>query len=128
MMLRLVPHVISFILMIPFPLFAVGSVVESPNAIAPDRYVYYPGTQVLAEDEIRVIACGTGWTAGRPVPLEIWCPSGATEDMGTAWAVEGTLRQPPPEPGLANPMTDFIRNGEWGPAFNAQNKMPLSTT
>ena len=30
------------------------------NSIVPDRYVYYPGTEVLAEKEVRVIACGTG--------------------------------------------------------------------
>ena len=34
--------------------------IPGPNAIAPDRYVYYPGTEVLAKDEVRVIACGTG--------------------------------------------------------------------
>ena len=39
---------------------AAGGVVTGPNVIAPDRYVYYPGTEVLAEDEVRVIACGTG--------------------------------------------------------------------
>ena len=39
---------------------AAGGVVTDPNVEAPDRYVYYPGTEVLAEDEIRVIACGTG--------------------------------------------------------------------
>ncbi len=39
---------------------AAGGVVTAPNIIAPDRYVYYPGTEVLAEDEVRVIACGTG--------------------------------------------------------------------
>ena len=33
-----------------------------------------------------------GWTAGRPVPLEVWGPSGRTEDMGTAYAVDGFLR------------------------------------
>jgi ribonuclease Z len=136
---------------------AAGGVVPGPNAVAPDRYVYYPGTEVLAEDEVRVIACGTGmpdqrrgqasacflfefgngeklifdigtgsmrnlnslmipaeyltkiflshlhtdhwgdldalwaggWTAGRPVPLQIWGPSGMTEDMGTAHAIKG---------------------------------------
>ncbi len=34
--------------------------ITGPNVIAPDRYVYYPGTEVLAPDEVRVIACGTG--------------------------------------------------------------------
>ena len=39
---------------------ATGGVVEGPNVVAPDRYVYYPGTEVLAKDEVRVVACGTG--------------------------------------------------------------------
>jgi len=139
---------------------AAGGVVKDPTGTAPDRYVYYPGTEALAEDEIRIIACGTGmpdqrqaqasacflfelgngdkfifdigsgsmrniaslmipyeyltkvflshlhtdhwgdldslwaggWTAGRPVPLEIWGPSGATEDMGTAYAIDHFLK------------------------------------
>lgn len=139
---------------------AAGGLVEGPNVVAPDRYVYYPGTEVLAEEEVRVIACGTGmpdqrrgqasacflfefgngekmifdigsgsmrninalmipaefltkvfishlhtdhwaelnalwaggWTAGRPVPLEVWGPSGQTDDMGTAYAIDGFLR------------------------------------
>ncbi len=44
---------------------AAGGVVEDPNGIAPDRYVYYPGTETLAKDEIRVTACGTGLPAAR---------------------------------------------------------------
>jgi ribonuclease Z len=139
---------------------AAGGMVEGPNVVAPDRYVYYPGTEVLAKDEVRVIACGTGmpdarrgqasacflfefgngekmifdigtgsmrninalmipaeyltkifishlhtdhwgdlaslwaggWTSGRPVPLEVWGPSGQTEDMGTKYAVEHFLK------------------------------------
>jgi ribonuclease Z len=31
-----------------------------------------------------------------------------------AWAVEGTARQPPPQPGIPDPMSDFIKQGEWG--------------
>ena len=139
---------------------AAGGVVENPTGTAPDRYVYYPGTEELAEGEVRVIACGTGmpdqrrgqasacflfefgngekfifdigtgsmrninalmipsefltkvfishlhtdhwgdldglwaggWTSGRPVPLELWGPSGQTPEMGTAYAVDGFLR------------------------------------
>ena len=138
---------------------AAGGVVDGPNVVAPDRYVYYPGTEVLAEDEVRIIACGTGmpdarraqasacflfefgngekiifdigtgsmrninslmipaeyltkviishlhtdhwgdlaslwaggWTSGRPVPLQVWGPSGMTPDMGTAHAIKGFL-------------------------------------
>ncbi len=139
---------------------AAGGTVTGPNEVAPDRYVYYPGTEALADGEIRVIACGTGmpdqriaqasacflfelgngdkfifdigsgsmrniaslmipyqyltkvflshlhtdhwgdldslwaggWTAGRPVPLEIWGPVGQTEDMGTAYAIDHFLK------------------------------------
>jgi ribonuclease Z len=139
---------------------AAGGVVKSPTGIAPDRYAYYPGTEELKKDEIRLIACGTGlpaarrdqaatcflaevgngdkflfdigtgsmanvaalmipydflnkvflthlhtdhwgdlatlwaggWTAGRTGPLKIWGPTGATKDMGTAYAVEHFLK------------------------------------
>jgi len=139
---------------------AAGGTVQGPNVIAPDRYVYYPGTEVLAKDEVRVIACGTGmpdqrrgqasacflfefgngeklifdigtgsmrnlnalmipaeyltkviishlhtdhlgdlaslwaggWTAGRPVPLEVWGPSGLTPEMGTAYALDHFMK------------------------------------
>ena len=60
MRFRIVQLMTSLFLMTPLYLFAAGGVVEGPNQIAPDRYVYYPGTEVLAEDEIRIIACGTG--------------------------------------------------------------------
>ena len=40
-----------------------------------------------------------------------------------ALGVPGTAHQPPPEKGRPNPMSDFIKEGEWGPAFNAQNEM-----
>ncbi|MGI9292505.1 MAG: guanitoxin biosynthesis MBL fold metallo-hydrolase GntH [Pseudomonadales bacterium] len=139
---------------------AAGGKVTDPKGTAPDRYAYYPGTEALAEDEIRVIACGTGmpsarisqastcflmelgngdkfifdlgsgsmrninslmipseyltkvflshlhtdhwgdlsnlwaggWTAGRPVPLEVWGPSGMTPEMGTKYAVEHFMK------------------------------------
>ena len=45
--------------------YAAGGVVKSPTGIAPDRYVYYPGTEALAKDEIRLISCGTGLPAAR---------------------------------------------------------------
>ena len=40
--------------------YAAGGTVTDPTGIAPDRYVYYPGTEALAEGEMRIIACGTG--------------------------------------------------------------------
>jgi ribonuclease Z len=139
---------------------AAGGKVTSPTGIAPDRYVYYPGTEELSKDEIRITVCGSGlpaarrgqaatcflvetgtgdkflfdvgtgsmanvtammipfqyldkvflthlhtdhwgdmdalwaggWTAGRPNALRVWGPSGATEDMGTKYALEHFLK------------------------------------
>ena len=44
---------------------AAGGRVESPTGTAPDRYVYYPGTEKLDPGEIRVFAAGTGLPAAR---------------------------------------------------------------
>ncbi|MHC5113975.1 MAG: guanitoxin biosynthesis MBL fold metallo-hydrolase GntH [Planctomycetota bacterium] len=44
---------------------AAGGVVKSPTGTAPDRYVYYPGTEELARGEIRLFAAGTGMPAAR---------------------------------------------------------------
>ncbi len=45
--------------------YAAGGVVKDPAGVAPDRYVYYPGTEALQEDEIRVVVCGSGMPAAR---------------------------------------------------------------
>lgn len=44
---------------------AAGGQVTDPTGVAPDRYAYYPGTESLGTDEIRVVACGTGMPAAR---------------------------------------------------------------
>ena len=44
---------------------AAGGVVESSTGVAADRYVYYPGTEKIGKDEIRLFACGTGMPASR---------------------------------------------------------------
>ncbi len=44
---------------------AAGGKVKSATGVAPDRYVYYPGTEKLNKKEIRVVACGTGMPASR---------------------------------------------------------------
>ena len=40
-------------------LIGAGGTLKSPTGTAPDRYAYYPGTEELDKDEIRLIACGT---------------------------------------------------------------------
>jgi ribonuclease Z len=44
---------------------AAGGKVEGPNVVAPDRYVYYPGTEKVDRKEIRLTACGTSTPPGR---------------------------------------------------------------
>ncbi len=44
---------------------AAGGAVKNPTGTAPDRYIYYPGTEKLGESEIRLIALGTGMPAAR---------------------------------------------------------------
>lgn len=46
-------------------LYAAGGQVTSPTGVAPDRYAYYPGTEELEPDEMRVVACGTGMPSAR---------------------------------------------------------------
>lgn len=55
---------------------AAGGKVTSPTGTAPDRYVYYPGTESLDKDEIRLFACGTGLPAAR------------RDQAATCWLVE----------------------------------------
>jgi ribonuclease Z len=57
-------------------LMGAGGVVESPTGVAPDRYVYYPGTEALAADEIRLIACGTG------------LPAASRDQQATCWLAD----------------------------------------
>ena len=56
---------LTLLLLTAQSVYAAGGVVKSPTGIAPDRYVYYPGTEALAEGEIRLTACGTGLPAAR---------------------------------------------------------------
>ena len=46
-------------------LLGAGGTVTSPTGTAPDRYAYYPGTEGLSKNEIRIVACGTGMPASR---------------------------------------------------------------
>jgi ribonuclease Z len=53
--------VIPFLAGLAVPLLlGAGGKVTSPTGTAPDRYVYYPGTETLSPGEIRIVACGTG--------------------------------------------------------------------
>ncbi len=63
-------NTLKFVIILALGLFgtgvlAAGGVVKSPTGTAPERYVYYPGTEALAKKEIRVTACGTGMPAAR---------------------------------------------------------------
>lgn len=62
---RVITLTVCLAVITPLTAIPAGGVVEGPNAVAPDRYLYYPGTEVLAEHEIRIVACGTGMPASR---------------------------------------------------------------
>ena len=64
---------LSLVFFSPFA-WSAGGVVTDPTGTAPDRYVYYPGTEELGEKEIRVTACGTGLPGARRGQAgEGWC-------------------------------------------------------
>jgi len=65
MQYRLIALVFITILTAASAAHAAGGKVISRTGIAPDRYVYYPGTEALGKKEIRVTACGTGMPAAR---------------------------------------------------------------
>ena len=46
---------------------AAGGKVTDPNGTAPDRYVYYPGTEPLGKDEIRLFACGESFIVDKKI-------------------------------------------------------------
>jgi ribonuclease Z len=56
---------LMFAAVISATVHAAGGKVTSPTGTVPDRYVYYPGTEELKRDEIRLFACGTGMPAAR---------------------------------------------------------------
>jgi ribonuclease Z len=62
--MRLIATLVFLSLLAPTA-WGAGGTVTSPTGTAPDRYVYYPGTEVLTKDEIRVITCGSGMPASR---------------------------------------------------------------
>ncbi len=43
-----------------------GKTPASPTKALPNREVYYPGSEDLAPDEMRIVACGTGMPNARP--------------------------------------------------------------
>ena len=45
---------------------AANEILKTPTGPVLDRDVYYPGTEELGRDEMRVIACGTGMPNARP--------------------------------------------------------------
>ena len=63
--IRLTSAFLALSLLSAHSAFAAGGRVTDPAGVAPDRYAYYPGTEALKPDEVRVIACGTGMPSAR---------------------------------------------------------------
>ena len=47
------------------PELPLRTIQKDPVGTISDPYMYYPGTEALGADEIRVVACGTGMPAAR---------------------------------------------------------------
>ena len=64
---RILPLILSmvFMLLTSTVVLAAGGKVADAKGTAPDRYVYYPGTEALGKNEIRLVALGTGMPAAR---------------------------------------------------------------
>ena len=45
---------------------ASDTAVRTPTGVVPELDVYYPGTEGLAPDEMRIVALGTGMPSARP--------------------------------------------------------------
>jgi hypothetical protein len=56
----------SILLVLPAFALAAGGVVTDPTGVAPDRYVYYPGTEPLSKKEIRATSVRARWRTSRP--------------------------------------------------------------
>lgn len=57
---------IVFTFMMAGTAFAAGGVVKGPNEIAPDRYVYYPGTEMLDEHSEKYNLQDQDWRKTKP--------------------------------------------------------------
>jgi ribonuclease Z len=81
-------------------------------------HLYYDGIRATYDGPLSVATDMMVWNITRDEIKERLAVA-----TPNAWAVEGPTRQPPPQPGVPDPMSDFIKEGEWGPGFNAQNEL-----
>jgi ribonuclease Z len=65
-LLGIVFAVMAFIALLSYPLSSSAAPSASPVKALAERDVYYPGSEDLAPDEMRVVACGTGMPNARP--------------------------------------------------------------
>ena len=44
----------------------------NPTVTVDNRYSYFPGTEPLGKDEIRIVACGKAWASSRLFSGRTW--------------------------------------------------------
>ena len=54
-----------------------GGIITSPTSTSPDQDVYYPGTEALGADEMRVITSGSGL----PTPRQFQAAVSAVDEL-----------------------------------------------
>jgi len=99
------------------------------SEINPDHAVAYHTMEEAHQEMLPTIRSTYDGPLSIATDMMVWniTKDGVKERMAVspdrASAVPGPTRQPSPERGRPDPMTDFIKAGEWGPGFNAQNEM-----
>jgi ribonuclease Z len=63
---HIIPFVAGIVACLTFLIVMGAAAPQSPVKPVPDRDVYYPGSEALGADEMRVTACGTGMPNQRP--------------------------------------------------------------
>ena len=82
------------------------------------RYGIYEGIRETYDGPLSLGTDMMVWNVTRDKITERM--AAVTED---AWGVKGTAQQPPPQLGLPDPMSDFIRSGKWREGYEASDKM-----
>ncbi len=99
------------------------------SEVQPGHAVAYHTMEEAHQELLEAIRTTYDGPLSIAMDMMVWniTKDGVTERMAVspdrASAVPGPTRQPPPDPNWPNPTSKFIRDGEWGPGFNAQNEM-----
>ena len=82
------------------------------------RYGVYEGIRQTYDGPLSMATDMMVWNVSKDKVIERMATA-----TGEAWSVPGTAVQPPPQKGLPNPMSDFIKAGKWREGYEASDPM-----